>query len=503
MFGFSKVKGGVHPDGRKDLSAARPIKTDIALPPKLLLPLYQQSGVEGRPIVKAGDQVLKGQCVSVSSGTLSANLHAPTSGKILGIEEIVAPHPSGLKAGAIILEPDGDDRWIDLNPFADPFNEDPELLAARVAEAGIVGMGGAIFPAAVKLRQGRRFEIRTLLINGGECEPYLTTDDRLMRERAADLIDGVRLIRYIIEAYKAVICIEDNKPEAIAAIREAAAPHGYIEVEVVPSMYPMGSAKQMIQAVTGLEVPAGKRSNDLGVLVHNVGTVFAIQQALRFGKPLISRVSTVSGSCVAQPQNVEALIGTPVRHLIESCGGLTEKPARLLLGGPMMGQVLSSFDVPMIKGGSGVLALSQNEVNQRTTSPCIRCARCVSACPMGLMPLEMARHAKADDFEGAQDYGLKDCILCGSCAYVCPSHIPLVQYFEYAKGELGDRRRGEQKLAYTQKLTAARDARLEKEAAEKAAAKKKKRKSKAAPAKKADAQTENQTETPEKATEEA
>lgn len=471
MFKMPLIRGGVHPDGYKDLSTQRPINTRVALPERLFLPLYQQAGVDSRPIVRAGDRVLKGQCVSVSSGTLSANLHAPTSGKILGIEEITAPHPSGLKAAAIVLESDGLERWIELDTVADPFTADPDMLADLVGQAGIVGMGGAIFPASVKLRQGRRFEIRTLLINGGECEPYLTTDDMLMRERAADIIDGVRLIRHIIEAYKAVICIEDNKPEAIAAIREAAAPHGYIEVEVVPSLYPMGSAKQMIQAVTGLEVPAGKRSNDLGVLVHNVGTVFAIQQMLRYGRPLISRVTTVSGRCVAQPQNVEALMGTPIRDILKACGGITETPAKLLMGGPMMGQVLSSYDVPMIKGGSGILALSQREVNERAPSPCIRCSRCVSACPMGLVPLEMARHAKVDDFEGAQEYGLKDCILCGSCAYVCPSHIPLVQYFEYAKGELGDRRRGEQKLNYTQRLTAARNERLEREAAEKAAAK--------------------------------
>lgn len=479
MFRMPLIRGGVHPDGHKNLSSALPIKTDVTLPERLFLPLYQQSGVESRPVVKAGDYVGKGQCIAVSSGTLSANLHASTSGKILGIEEIVAPHPSGLTAHAIVIEADGEDRWIERREIADPFSQDPDFLAHLVGEAGIVGMGGAIFPAAVKLRQGRRFEIRTLLINGGECEPYLTTDDALMRERAAEIVDGVRLIRYIIEAYKAVICIEDNKPQAIEAIKQAAAPHGYIEVVTVPSIYPMGSAKQMIQAVTGYEVPAGARSNDLGVLVHNVGTVYAIQQALRHGKPLLSRISTISGSCIGQPRNVESLIGTPVRDLIEACGGLCDTPERVLLGGPMMGQVLPSLDIPMIKGGSGVLALSRKEVNERTTSPCIRCGRCVSACPMGLVPLEMAKNAKADKFDAAQQFGLRDCILCGSCAYVCPSHIPLVQYFEYAKGEIAGRKRSEQKLSFTQQLTAAKTERLEREAAAKAEARKNKRRGRA------------------------
>lgn len=475
MLKMPLIRGGVHPDARKDQSAALPIQTALPLPERLYLPLYQQAKVEGRPLVKTGDHVLKGQCIISASGTLSAAVHAPTSGKILGIEEIPAPHPSGLKSAALILGSDGDDRWVDRVLPGDPLDTDPELLAGLVEQAGIVGMGGAIFPAAVKLRQGRRFEIRTLLINGGECEPYLSTDDRLMRERAEEIVDGVRIIRHIIEAYRAVICIEDNKPEAIAAIRKASEPYGSIEVVVVPAVYPMGSAKQMIQAVTGLEVPAGRRSNDLGVLVHNVGTVYAIQQALRHGRPLISRITTVSGGCVAQPQNVEALIGTPVSHLLDNCGGLSEQPARLLMGGPMMGQLLSSPQAPLIKGGSAVLALSQAEVNARRPEPCIRCGRCVDACPMGLVPLEMAKHTKVDDFDGAQQYGLKDCILCASCAYVCPSHIPLVQYFEYAKGELAQRRDGEQKLSYTQRLTQARTERMEREAAAKAAKKKKRR----------------------------
>ena len=479
MFGLSikgRSRGGVHPETRKDLTAERSILTEVPLPKKLYLPLSQHAGVESRPQVKVGDKVLKGQLVARSGGSLSANLHAPTSGTVVAIEPIVAPHPSGLPAVAIVIESDGEDTWMELPTLDDPLALNPDELADMVEEAGIVGMGGAIFPAAVKLRQGRRFEIKTLIINGGECEPYLTCDDRLMRERAEAIIDGARMIRHIIEAYEVIIAIEDNKPDATAALRKAAESHGMIEVRNVPTQYPMGSAKQLIQAVTGKEVPAGGRSNDVGVLVHNVGTVFAIQQALRFGRPLISRIVTVSGSCVKSPHNVEALIGTPVREIIQACDGLNATPARLLMGGPMMGQIIPSIDSPVIKGTTGVLALNKQEVNEHVPSPCIRCSRCVDACPMGLVPLEMAKHSKVDDFDNAQEYGLRDCILCGSCAYVCPSHIPLVQFFEYAKGEMKERRNSEHKQEYTKRLTEQRNERVEREKAAKLAAKKAKKK---------------------------
>ncbi|MDO6683701.1 MULTISPECIES: electron transport complex subunit RsxC [unclassified Oceanobacter] len=490
LFGLGKIRGGVHPDGHKIDSARLVINSQLPLPDTLWLPLCQHSGEDARPLVQAGERVLKGQRIAAAAGRFSANIHAPTSGTITSIDTITMPHPSGLPANAIILQPDGKDEWITLQPPADPFSMPQEALATLVEQAGIVGMGGAIFPAAIKLRQGRRFEIKTLIVNGSECEPYLTTDDRLMRERAAEIVEGARLVRYIIEAYRTVIAIEDNKPQAIAALQEAAANVGAIEIVVVPARYPMGSAKQLIQAVTGLEVPAGKRSNDIGVLVHNVATVYAIQQALIHGKPLISRVTTVAGGCVGEPRNVEALLGTPIHYLFEQCGGLTTTPARLLMGGPMMGQVLPTTEVPLIKGSSGVLALTKAEVNEHMPSPCIRCGRCVDACPMGLLPLEMARNSKQDDFDSAQDAGLRDCILCGSCSYVCPSHIPLVQYFEYAKGELAESRASQQKLSYTQELMAARKERLEREAAAKEAAKQaKKAKAKAKKPRKAAAPT--------------
>jgi electron transport complex protein RnfC len=470
MLKWSGVKGGVHPDTHKDRSAALKI-VQASLPDCVILPLRQHAGADAIPLVKPGDSVLKGQLIAAAGTEVSAPVHASTSGRVRKIGPVQAPHPSGLAADAIVIESDGDDRWIDLDMPDDPFSQAPMELAERVARAGIVGMGGAIFPAAVKLKQGARHEIKTVLVNGSECEPYLTTDDRLMRERAEQIVDGARLIQHILRAYRIVIAIEDNKSEAIAAMRAAAEPFGAIEVEVTPTLYPMGSAKQLIQEITGHEVPAEGRSTSVGVLVHNVGTVYAIQQALRFGRPLISRVVTVAGGCIKSPRNVETVIGAPVQHLIDACGGLTDEPAQLLLGGPMMGVTLPSTQVPVIKGATGVLALQRREVSRATESPCIRCARCVQACPMGLLPLEMARRAKVDDLDGADAAGLKDCILCGSCAYVCPSHIPLVQYFQYAMGEQDARKNAARKNDYTRMLMDARNARLEKEVAAKAAAK--------------------------------
>lgn len=472
---LSPVRGGVHPAGHKDRSSALTIAT-APLPERLYLPLRQHAGADALPLVRVGDRVLKGQLIAASASEVSAPVHASSSGRVVAIGPVPAPHPSGLTANGIVIECDGDDRWIDVDLPADPYSQEPMMLADRVAQAGIVGLGGAIFPAAVKLKQGARHEIKTVLLNGSECEPYLTTDDRLMRERAEQIVDGARLIQHILRAYRIVIAIEDNKPEAIAAMRAASEPYGAIEVEVVPALYPMGSAKQLIQEITGREVPAEGRSTSVGVLVHNVGTVFAIQQALRYGRPLISRVVTVAGGCVARPRNVETRVGVPVQNLLDFCGGLTEAPAQLLMGGPMMGMVLPNAQAPIIKGATGVLALSRHEVPRADASPCIRCARCVDACPMGLMPLEMAAHARADSFDGADDYGLKDCILCGSCAYVCPSHIPLVHYFQYALGEQDARRSAEKKNDYTRQLMEQRQLRLEQEEAARAAAKAKKRK---------------------------
>ncbi|MEM0911918.1 MAG: electron transport complex subunit RsxC [Pseudomonadota bacterium] len=466
---WAKSRGGVHPVGHKE-SAVSAIKS-ATLPEKLFIPLRQHAGASAIPIVNVGDYVLKGQLIAVAPTEVSAPVHASSSGTVTDITDIVAPHPSGHTAPAIIIETDGKDQWQDVGDIEDPFKAPPLSLADKVAQAGIVGMGGAIFPAAVKLKQGAKHEIKTVLVNGSECEPYLTCDDRLMREKAEKIITGARLVRYILQAYRVVIAIEDNKPEAIKAIQEAAAPFGSVEVHVVPAKYPMGSAKQLIQWVTGREVPAGARSTSVGTLVHNVGTIYAIYEALVLGRPLISRVVTVAGGAIKTPSNIEALIGTPISNIIDECEGLKTSPSQIIMGGPMMGMPIPSSDAPMIKGATGILAFTKDEMPSKKQSPCIRCTSCVKACPMGLLPLEMATRVNAEDFDSAADYGLKDCILCGACAYVCPSHIPLVQYFQFAKGKQAIARDAKKKMEYTVDLSVAKQERVEAEKAAKAAEK--------------------------------
>ncbi len=467
---WAKSRGGVHPIGHKEKSAESAIRP-ASLPDMLYIPLRQHAGASAIPIVNIGDKVAKGQLIAVAPTEVSAPVHASSSGTVKEITDIVAPHPSGHTAPAIVIKTDGEDRWFDAGKIEDPFKTPPLELADKVAQAGIVGMGGAIFPAAVKLKQGAKHEIKTVLVNGSECEPYLTCDDRLMREKAEHIITGARLVRYILQAYRVVIAIEDNKPEAIKAIQAAAAPFGSIEVHIVPAKYPMGSAKQLIQWVTGREVPAGARSTSVGTLVHNVGTIFAIYEALMLGRPLISRVVTVAGAAINDPGNVEARIGTPISHIIDECGGYSKPPEQIIMGGPMMGMPVISDNAPMIKGATGILAFSEEEMPSKNQSPCIRCTSCVKACPMGLLPLEMASRVNAEDFDSADDYGLKDCILCGACAYVCPSHIPLVQYFQFAKGKQAIAKDAKKKMEYTVNLSVAKQNRIEEEKAAKAAEK--------------------------------
>lgn len=464
------IRWGVHPDDHKQPAADLPVQR-IPLPPLLFLPLQQHVGAPARPVVTIGQQVAKGQLLAQASATISAPLHASTSGVIKDITTYPAPHPSGLEQPVIVLAPDGEDRWLDTPPAAaDPFSLTPAAIARIVAEAGVVGLGGATFPSAVKFALGLRVQVSTLIVNGGECEPYLSCDDRLMRDYADQVVDGIRIVMHAIGARQARIGIENNKPAAIAAMQAAAAPYPALQVIPVPAHYPMGSDKQLIQVLTGKEVPFDGRAADVGVLVHNVGTCRAVHQAVRLGHPLVERLVTVSGGAVAAPRNVLAPIGTPVQALFDHCGGFASPPARVVMGGPMMGTPLATCAAPVIKGTSGVLALTPAEVGENRADPCIRCAGCVSACPMNLMPLEMAAHIRVDDLEGAFQLGLNDCIGCGCCSYVCPSRIPLAHYFSYAKGALSANERAKLKSESVKKLTVARTQRLEREALEKAEA---------------------------------
>jgi Na+-translocating ferredoxin:NAD+ oxidoreductase subunit C len=472
------IRGGIHPDYHKELSGECAIET-LPLPAHLYLPVQQHIGAPAEILVSEGETVKKGQLIARRQGQISAPHHAPTSGTVIAVTEVPAPHPSGLSQLTIVLEPDGRDEWVTTlpEPIADPFAVPAEVLAERVADCGIVGMGGATFPSAVKLQLGIRHRIDTLLINGAECEPYLTCDDRLMREHADEIIDGARIMAYALGAARIVVGIEENKPQAIAAITVAATAFPQIEIAALPVKYPMGSERHLTLAITGLETPARKLTADLGVVVHNVATARAIHQAVRFGRPLITRVVTVSGEGIRTPKNIEAPIGTQVNDLIAFCGGFAQRPERIIQGGPMMGTPLPNLDVPVVKGTSGILALTAAEINDRPSDPCIRCGSCVNICACGLTPVELAARIRHDDLEGAITLGLLDCVSCGSCSWVCPSHIPLVHYFNYAKGALAAQDREQRKLERTKTLVEANTARQERLAAQRAAA----RKPKAAP----------------------
>ncbi|HHK74748.1 MAG TPA: electron transport complex subunit RsxC [Rhizobiales bacterium] len=438
------IRGGVHPDEHKKPASERPVR-EAGIPALLHIPLLQHIGKPAIPVVEVGEPVTKGQIIGKADGFVSAPVHAPTSGVISSIGDFIAPHPSGLAGLTITLETDGKETWCELPPPLDPETTDPETLARRVRESGIVGMGGAAFPSSVKLSLGADHQLHTLVINGAECEPYLTADDRLMREQAVDILDGIGIVLRTTGIPRAIIAVEDNKPEATKALQKAIATGNSNEVVVevvnVPARYPMGSEKHLIQAVTGIETPARKLPADIGVLMHNVATIFAIHEAVRFGRPLISRIVTLSGGAMASPGNLRVLIGTSIADLIASSGGYSGEAEITLLGGPMMGVPLHDPRAPVIKGTNGILALTREETHPGARLPCIRCAACVTACPCGLQPQEMSFRISRDKLDAAADIGLNDCILCGACAYVCPSHIPLVQYFNYARGALAEARR--------------------------------------------------------------
>ena len=457
----STIRGGVHATEHKSETSGKPIVYDFPLPSKLYIPLQQHVGKPAEPLIKVGDHVLKGQLLAYSQGAISAPVHAPTSGIIVDVSDYPAPHPSALPIRTVVLASDGQEKWQKFPVPNDPFAIDPEEISLRVGAAGIVGLGGATFPSAVKLSQGRKNKVHTLLINAGECEPYLTCDDRLMQERPEKIIDGVRIMLHGLGATQAIIAIEDNKEQAFFAMQAAAQPYPNITVMQVPTRYPMGWDRQMIRYITGKEVPADSRSTDIGILLHNVGTAYAVHKALRTGQPLISRVVTVSGSAVKNPMNVEVPIGTLISEVLNFCGVDLERTQRLVMGGPMMGEALPHPAVPIVKGTSGILALAETEIKTGSEQACIRCSSCVSACPAGLLPLEMMSRIKNNQLDAAVGFGLKDCISCGSCSYVCPSNIPLVHYFKYASGELAARQQAQHKSEQTKRLMQDKQARLE------------------------------------------
>ncbi len=459
-----KIRGGVHPKENKQATAGRKIKP-VPLADRLFIPLQQHIGSAAEPIVKRGDMVKKGQLLATAQGVISAPVHAPTSGEIIALGKYPAPHASGLLVRTIILQVDGKDCWINnLLSCDEPLSLSADTIATRVAAAGIVGMGGATFPSAVKLNLRKRFELNELVINAAECEPYLTCDDQLMREHAAEIIEGINIIMAALMLNKTTLAIEANKPESISLMQQASKNFPNIIIVTVPVHYPMGSEKHLVQTLTGKETPARSLTADIGIVVHNVATAYAVQQCIRYGRPLINRVVTVSGGAVKNPGNFLTPIGTPISLLIDMCGGLNNNAAQVISGGPMMGQPLSDLKAPIIKGSGGILVLTEKEITQHKPMPCIRCGSCVSACPCGLLPLEMANRTRSNDLDGAVKFGLMDCIACGSCAYVCPSHIPLVQYFNFAKGALTEKLRAQHKAEEGKVLIKARSIRMQAQA---------------------------------------
>jgi len=467
MRSLFRFNGGIHPASNKAQSSHKPIAQAV-LPSKLVIPLHQHVGNSARPVAEIGQRVLKGQIIGAPEGHVSSAVHAPTSGVIATIDMQLVAHPSGIPDLCITLIPDGDDEWIARKPCADWKALSHTDLRHRLRAAGVVGLGGAVFPSDMKL-YAHKHKIKTLVLNGAECEPYITCDDLLMRERAAEILQGAEIMRALLYAEEVLIGIEDNKPEAIAAMSRAVLDgrHERMEVIAVPTIYPGGGAKQLIRVLTGIEVAAGVRSTNLGVQCFNVGTAYSTWRAIRHGEALISRIVTVTGH-VGQPQNFETLLGTPVNELIAQAGQLPDTRG-YIMGGPMMGIRLPSAQVGVIKATNCLIAMSDSLFPPVPPAlPCIRCTRCVDVCPAELQPQELYWFAQAKNLLKAQEYHLFDCIECGACSYVCPSNIPLVEYYRFAKSEIWAQETSKKAADAARERYEYRELRIEREKQEKA-----------------------------------
>jgi electron transport complex protein RnfC len=475
--GFS---GGVHPDPKK-ITASMPIE-DCPIAPLYIVPLKQHIGEACSPLVAVGDHVLRGQKIAKSEGYVSVPIHAPTSGRVVNIEDRQVPHPSGMGMMSIVIESDGEDQRDDsLKPITNWQQVEPAILRERARVCGLAGLGGAVFPTFIKLVQDKRFPVETLILNGAECEPYLTNDHRLMLEHTEEILTGMAIIMHMIGAKNGIVALEDNKADVAVVMREALSRRPDMEgvrVVVLPTRYPQGSEKQLIYSLTGKEVAAGQLPFHIGVLCQNVGTSKALHDAVVLGRPLTERIVTVSGDALPNPANLRVRIGTPMRFVFNQCGLNEFEQVHILLGGPMMGERLSHPDVPVIKSSTGMLIMREDSFVQAhaVEQPCIRCGHCSEACPTHLVPNMLADFCRSDQFDKAENFQIFDCIECGCCSYVCPANIPLVHYFRYGKGQLALQRR-EQEFAEASRIrSAARDVRLAREEAAKAARRAKGRK---------------------------
>jgi electron transport complex protein RnfC len=428
--------GGVHPPENKHQSLTMPIGT-LPLPEKLIIPLSQHIGVPANPCVQIGETVLKGQKIAEASGPLSVPMHAPTSGTVSAIEHRPIAHSSGMLSPCIEITPDGREQWIEHRGIDDYQHASSSALLKTISEAGIAGMGGAGFPTAVKLNAGHQRPINTLIVNATECEPYITADDSAIRERAQEIVQGISILSHILGNPSTILIgIEDNKPEAIAALKPHVEDTG-IQVVSFPTKYPSGGEKQLVYILTGQEIPSGKLPADIGMLCVNIGTTFAIKRAVVDGEPLISRVTTMTGDACGINRNYETLIGTPVSHMLANSAFDEKACSRLVMGGPMMGFSLTSAEVPIVKTTNCILAPSFQEIPEdEPAQACIRCGMCAEACPVSLLPQQLFWYSQAKDYERLEAHNLFDCIECGACSYVCPSNIPLVQHYRHSKGEI-------------------------------------------------------------------
>jgi electron transport complex protein RnfC len=429
--GVTIFKGGIHPPDKKELSAHKSI-VDAIPPERVVIPLSQHLGAPCKSLVTIDQEVKKGEMIGEPGGFVSAPVHASVSGKVIAIGEF--PNAMGRFVHSVVIENDNKETWTSLKDTPEYRDLSPDQLKEKVKEAGIVGMGGAAFPSVVKLSPPKEKPIDTVILNGSECEPYLTGDFRLMIERPREIIEGLKILMKILGVQRGFVGIENNKPDAIKALREAVGGEKDIEVHALQTKYPEGAEKMLIQVMTGRKVPPRALPMDVRVVVHNVGTAYAVYEAVRYGKPLIERVVTVTGEGIREPKNLKVKVGTLISHLIHDCGGLKEEKVKIISGGPMMGFAIPSQNVPVTKGTSGIVVLTEREiVHTGEFQPCIRCGRCIDACPMGLMPSMLSIYAEKGFYEGAKEYNLFDCFECGCCTFVCPSKRPIVQLIRLAK----------------------------------------------------------------------
>lgn len=427
-----RFSGGLRLDTHKHESRDVPSML-VPLPGQIILPLKQHIGLAARPLVNLGERVLKGQIIAEPEGYVSVPVHATTSGVVRDIGDYHIPHPFGIREPCIVIDVDGLDELFPIEAVTDYEALTPQALQEIIRDRGIAGLGGAGFPAHVKLKEGVDNAVDTLIINGVECEPYITCDDRLIREKAMYVVSGARMIRHAVNAKHCVIAVEEDMPEAHDALAEHLTDHDDIELVRVPTRYPAGGEKQLIQVLTGKEVPSGGFSINIGIIVHNVATAAAVYRAVTRGEPLISRYVTVTGE-VKTPRNLQVLLGTPVSDCLKLCGYEDSDDTRIIVGGPMMGTQVRDCNIPVTKTTNCIIV--RRKIPPIQELPCIRCGRCADVCPVNLLPQQLYLYAKADRFDETRQHHLFDCIECGCCSCVCPSHIPLVQYYRYAKFEI-------------------------------------------------------------------